>query len=319
MTSVGIDVSKATLDIAIVHPDGRIEQNHLPNHPTAFGTLTEQLTSLPDVHVGLEATSSYHVRVTHALDTAGILVSVLDPRQVHHFMKSLGRRNKTDAIDAVGIAGFVRERQPAPTGVHSTYASSLAREIAAVSKDLQRLRNRLEASERNITHPKVLDSLRERIDALTRHKEELEEALEHDTRATRANELALVTSIPGVGVRTACVLLAHVGNVERFATARKLVAFVGLNPTVRTSGTSVRGASHISRAGSSHVRHALFMPTLAAIRHNSVIGGFHASLVEAGKPRMVAVVACMAKLLKIVFGVLKNQRPFDPTHAARPG
>ena len=311
MTPIGIDVSKHHLDIAALQSSGEVVQERVPNTSDGHATLIEWLEGFPESHLGLEATGAYHQPLLKALQEHKHRVSVLNPAQVSYFVKSQHRRNKTDKADAAWLAVYIKERQPLPSVVPSPVRQSLARELEALSDDLTRLRNRLEAASTGLAHPEVLVSLRRRIEALGEEKRALEGELERETRESGAQELALLLSIPGVGVRTACLLLAEVGDVRRFASARKLVAFAGLTPARFESGSSVSRRSRISRMGSSHIRRLLFMPALAAIRFNPVVKAFFDRLVARGKAKKAAVVACMAKLLRIVFGVLIHRRPFD--------
>ena len=240
-------------------------------------------------------------------------MSVLNPAQVSYFVKSQHRRNKTDKADALWLAVYAKERQPAASLVLSLSRQGLAREIGTLSKDITRLKNRLEAAEAGSTHPKVIASLKRRIASLEEEKKELEQELERETKNTHEQELSLLLSIPGVGVRTACLLLAELGDVRRFADARKLVAFAGLTPTQFESGSSVLRRSSISRLGSTHLRRILYTPCLSAFRFNPIVKAFYERLLARGKHKKAALVACMAKLLKIVYGVLTHQQPFDPT------
>lgn len=313
MTFVGIDVSKLSLDVAALLDTGEIHQGKFGNTPEGHHELLTWLEFFPNCRMALEATGSYHRRLAATLRGTYVSVSILNPAQVSYFVKSQHRRNKTDKADALWVAVYVKERQPAPTLAVSPLRQLLAREIQALAKDLTRPKNRLEAAEHGQVHPEVVTSLKRRIASLAVEKETLENELELETRRSNEHELSLLTSIPGIGIRTACLLLAELGSVQRFATARKLVAFVGLTPTQFTSGTSVAQPSHISRLGSAYLRHILYMPCLAAIRFNPVIKDFFERLVRHGKHKKAAVVACMAKLLRMIFGVLTHRKPFQPT------
>lgn len=313
MTFVGIDVSKLSLDVAALLDTGEVHRGKFGNTSEGHDELLSWLGFFSSCRVALEATGSYHRRLATILQDRYVSVSILNPAQVSYFVKSQHRRNKTDKADALWLAVYVKERQPAPTLAVSPLRQSLARELQALSKDLTRLKNRLEAAENGQVHPEVVTSLKRRITSHIAEKEALENELELETKRSAEQELSLLTSIPGIGVRTACLLLAELGSVKRFATARKLVAFVGLTPSQFTSGTSVAQPSHISRLGSAYLRHILYMPCLSAIRFNPVIKGFFERLVAHGKHKKAAVVACMAKMLRIVFGVLIHQKPFQPT------
>ena len=311
MTPIGIDVSKHHLDIAVLQSTGETLQQRVPNTPQGHATLITWLEQFLESHLGLEATGAYHQPLLKALQQHKYRVSVLNPAQVSYFVKSQNRRNKTDKADAAWIALYIKERKPLPSLVPNPLRQSMARELEALTDDLTRLKNRLEAATTGLVHPEVLASLRRRIETLKEEKRALEDELEHETRESGAQELALLTSIPGIGMRTACLLLAEVGDVRRFASARKRVAFAGLTPARFESGSSVSRRSRISRMGSSHLRRLLFMPALAAIRFNPVVKAFFDRLVAAGKAKKAAVVACMAKLLRIAYGVLIHRRPFE--------
>ena len=312
MTWVGIDVSKAKLDIAMMSREGEINKRTVSNDSASIQGLISELRLIPDVMVGVEATGSYHIPLARAVDGAGIALCVLNPRSVHHFANSLQRRNKTDAADAVVIAMFIRERQPRVRGVSGSLRSSLAREIAALEEDLVRLKNRLEAQQRGWAHPRVIESITRSIDALKEHKEALERELARETMQHEARALELLQSIPGLALKSSCLLLAELGDVTRFSSARALVAFVGLSPRVFVSGSSVNKRTGITRWGSHRVRKLLYLPALTGIRWNPLLKETFERLTSRGKPKMVALVACMAKLLRIIYGVLTRGRPFDP-------
>jgi transposase len=127
----------------------------------------------------------------------------------------------------------------------------------------------------------------------------------------------LLETIPGVGEATIAQLLAVVGDLARFKSARQLAAFLGLTPRQHQSGSSVRGKTRMAKMGHAQLRKALFFPAIVATRFNPLVRAFAQRLAQAGKPKMAIVGAAMRKLVHIIFGVLKSGRPFDPTmHAA---
>lgn len=319
MTFVGIDVSKATLDAAAILDGGEVEARRFTNDRAGFDEAITWLSRFSDCRIALEATGSYHRQLVAAL-TAGEQrhVSVLNPAQVSYFVRSQLRRNKTDKADAIAIALYAKERQPAPSQAINTVLQSLARELSALQDDITRLKNRLEAARRGVTHPEVTASLERRIQALEEESAALQRELEREAKGANTDDVALLESIPGVGTKTACLFLAEVGDVRRFASAAKLVAFVGLTPMQVQSGSSVLKRSRISRLGSARLRRLAYMPGLAGIRHNPILKAFYERLVAAGKPKKSALIACVAKLLRIMYGVLIHRQPFNPNYATRP-
>lgn len=309
---VGIDIAKEKYDVAYLSSEGEISSYVSANDDAAHTVLLAELVG-KDVHVILEATGTYHQKLEKVLNEANIPVTVINPRQAVAYAKSRNRRNKTDKVDALLLAEFGRERQPEPSTSLMSLAQGIARELEALEEDLSRLKNRLEAASSGVSHPEVIASLKRRKKQLEQEKEALKKQLQDDVKAQHAQELQLIQSIPGIGSYTASLLLAELGDPLRFRSARSLVAFAGLTPMIHESGKGSRYTA-ISRMGSSHLRRWLYMPALAAIRLNEPLKAFYQRLVAKGKAKKVAVVAVMAKLLKLVYGVLKHNEPFDPNY-----
>lgn len=315
MTFVGIDVSKATLDVAAISADGEVRDWRGSNDESGFCDLKAWLAGLCDCRVVMEATGSYHRQLAVALAAMQAHVSVLNPAQVSYFVKSQLRRNKTDKADALMLALYAKERRPAASRVTNTVLQSIAREISALQDDITRLKNRLEAARHGVVHPEVTASLERRIRALEDERDALQRELEREAKRFNAVDVALLESIPGVGTKTACFFLAEVGDVRRFASASKLVAFAGLTPMQVQSGSSVNKRSRITRMGSARLRRLAYMPGLVGVRHNPVLRAFYERLVAAGKSKKAALIACVAKLLRIIYGVLIHRQPFNPNYA----
>lgn len=308
---VGIDVSKDILDVAVLSMSGEVNHFKTMNDEAGHRELQIQLEGLP-CHVVFEATGPYHRQLQQVLQNAAIAVSVVNPRQALNYAKSQNRRNKTDKVDALLLAQFGLERQPQVSLNDASVRQSLARELAALNEDLGRLRNRLEAAQHGLAHPDVVTSLERRLSLLEQEKQNLQDRLQAELEQTHAEQLGLLQSIPGIGLCSACLLLAELGDPLRFRSARSLTAFAGLTPMRHESGKSSR-YSAISRMGSTHLRHILYMPAVCASRWNPLVKDFYEQLVQRGKPKMVALVAAMAKLLRISYGVLKAGKPFNPT------
>ena len=209
MTHVGIDISKKVLDTAALDDSGEVKRGQFKNTKAGRESCLAWLQRFETYKVALEATGTYHQHLVVLLQTSDVYVSVLNPTQVSFFIKSQHRRNKTDTADALGLALFSKERQPPASGVQASSNQSLAREIEAVTDDLVRLKNRLEAASGGVTHKGVVASLKKRIKALEQEKKHLEEQLQKEVQANNAEDVELLTSIPGIGIRTACLLLTE--------------------------------------------------------------------------------------------------------------
>jgi transposase len=303
---VGIDVSKARLDVHVL-PSG--EAFSVDSEAESLALLADRLVGLGPVVVALEATGGFEVVAAGALASAGLPVVVVNPAQVRSFAYALGRRAKTDPIDAMVIARFAEAARPEPRPLPDADQRLLSDLVARRRQILQMLtaeRLRLgRASELRLTK-----SLQRLIRALEKELGEVDGEIDQAVRASpvwRRKE-TLLQSVPGVGRVTARTLLAEMpelGSLDR----RQAAALAGLAPFTRQSG-QWRGKSFIG-GGRTHVRTALFMAALSAARFNPALKTFHQRLIAAGKPKMVALVAVARKLLVILNAVLRDQTPWQ--------
>ncbi len=304
-TYVGIDVSKGRLDV-VLRPSG--EYLEASNDEQGIGSLVARLEEARPALVVLEATGGLEQRVTAALALTGVPVAVVNPRQVRDFAKAVGRLAKTDKIDAAVLAHFAEAVRPEPRPL----ADEDAQELHALVLRMRQILDMITAEgNRARTAPK---SVKRRIEAHLRWlRKELERANEDLGRAVRESPVwrekdDLLRSVPGVGPTLSATLLAELPELEHL-DRRRLAALVGVAPLNRDSGT-LRGI-RTAWGGRSAVRKTLYMATLSATRSNPAIREFYGRLVAAGKPKKVALTACMRKLLAIVGAVLRNRSPWD--------
>ena len=307
---VGIDVSKATLDIA-THPDPECWQT--ANDDPSIHTLVQRLRRRHPTLIVLEATGGYEHPVVAACAAAGLPVVVANPRQVRDFARATGQLAKTDAIDAQVLAQFAARVQPAVRPLPDAATRTLDALLTRRRQLLQMLtaeRNRCEhaptAVRRGITqHIRWLERRLHDVDG------DLERTIQQSP-LWRAKE-NLLRSVPGIGPvisRTLLGELPELGTLNR----KQIAALVGIAPLNRDSGT-LRGR-RLVWGGRAPVRAALFMGALAAARHNPVIQVFYRRLLAAGKPPKVALTACMRKLLIILNAMARTNTPWrEPTHA----
>jgi transposase len=288
-----------------VSPSG--EQWQLTNDDSAIAQLVEQLRSLDPVRIVLEATGGYELAAVAALGIGGLPVVVVNPRQVRDFARSIGRLAKTDALDAQVLALFAAriepELRPLPDATTRELSAVLARRrqlIEMRTAETNRLKLALEA---------VRGDIREHVRYLDKRIKELDRELHDRLRASPLwrDKDNLLRSIPGVGPILTTTLLADVPELGTTGH-KQIAALVGLAPLNRDSGRW-RGKRSIW-GGRGHVRAVLYMATLSAIRLNPVLKALYQRLIRAGKPRMIAIVACMHKLLRICNAVLSHQTPW---------
>jgi transposase len=255
----------------------------------------------------------YGEAVATALADAGHTVSIMNPAAVKAFAQSQLRRTKTDGIDADVLADFCAAMRPAPWvpwPIEVRTLQGLVRRRDAVQDMLTQERNRQQAGA--LAAP-VAESVARIIAALEMELADLDRQIrDHlDQHPGLRAQRDLLATIPGIGTATIARLLAECRAITAFDSARSYAAFAGLVPRDRQSGTS-RPRAHLSKLGSARLRYALYFPALSAMRFNPLLRAFSARLRAAGKHPMVVIAAVMRKLLHVVYGVLKHQRPFDP-------
>jgi transposase len=304
---VGIDVSKAALDVALRPGEGPWR---CANDEAGVTELVGRLQPVGPELVVLEATGGVERLVVAGLALAGLPVVVVNPRQVRDFAKATGQLAKTDALDAAALAHFAEAIHPAPRPLPDAASQALA----ALVQRRHQLVGMLTAEKNR--HQQALRAVRTQIAThiawLEQALKDLDADLDHTLRASplwRERD-QLLRSVPGVGPTVALTLLAHLpelgqGSVKRVAT------LVGLAPLNRDSG-AWRGTRAIW-GGRRQVRAALYMAALVGVRYNPALRAFYQRLVARGKPKKVALTACMHKLLTILHAVLRDRSPWQPT------
>jgi transposase len=301
---VGIDVSKATLDIALRPSQQNIQ---VPNTAEGIVKLWEQLSVFTIQQVIIEATGGFEQAVALDLHDRGLIVSVINPRQGRDFAKATGKLAKTDAIDAQVLAHFGEALKPAAT----VFASQSEEELQALVSRRRQLVDML-SSEKNrssIAKQRVLpdveahiDWLKDRIKQIDR---EIKDLSQRDVQWR--SRLTLVQSVPGIGPVIGTTLLAALPELGKVSDKR-ISALVGVAPLNRESG-SYRGKRRIW-GGRAAVRAVLYMGALVAVRYNPVLKVFYDRLLSQGKAKKVALTACMHKLLRILNAIVRDQKPW---------
>ena len=297
---VGIDVAKAHLDVA-ARPGGHERR---PNDEAGIARLVERLRATRPALIVLEATGGLEVPAVAALAAAGLAVAVGNPRRGRDFAKAVGRLAKTDALDARALAHFAEAVGPAPRPLPDADAPALAavlarrrRVVAMLVAEQQRLGTAVTAA-----RPR----LEAHIAWLRQERDDLDRELRRQVRqsaAWRADD-DLLRRVPGVGPVLATTLIAELPELGRLGR-KQIAALVGVAPLACESGRP-RGR-RVTWGGRARGRAALWMGTLAAVRHNPAIRRFYERLPAAGKPKKLALTACMHKLLTILNAVLRTR------------
>ncbi len=323
---LGIDVSKKTVDAALMlanEPTRKPRHKVFANTPAGHQQLLQWLThnGALRVHACLESTGTYGQAVAQTLHHADHNVSIVNPSLIRAFGQSQLSRTKTDKADSQLIARFCQMNNPplwTPPSPEVAALQGLVRRLESLDEMRVMEENRLESLAASLWCEEVEASLQEHIAYLHAQIEKTRQQIKDhiDQNPTLKSQRDLLLSVPGIGEATASLLLAEV-EMSQFQSARQIAAFAGLVPRIRQSGTSVRGHSHLCKAGSSRLRKSLYFPALTALRFNPLIRALGLRLAEKGKSKMLIVGAAMRKLLHIAFGVLKSGQPFDPNYLAQ--
>jgi len=304
---VGIDVSKDRLDVH-VEPSG--EAFAVARNGEGLAALNERLKPLGTTTVAVEATGGFETVVAASLAGAGLPVAVVNPAQVRAFAQALGKRAKTDPIDAAVIARFAAATRPAIRPLPDEQTQALA-DLVARRRQIVQMIVAERQRERRATARRLQRSIERLLAALQKELNEIDAALDEAVRgspAWRQNE-DLLRSVPGVGQiisRTLLAELPELGTLDR----RQIAALAGLAPWTRQSG-KWKGKSFIG-GGRASVRAVLFIGALTTSRSNPVLKAFRQHLIEAGKPKIVAAIAVARKLLTILNAIIRDQKPWQP-------
>jgi len=312
---VGIDIAKLTFDAAI-GVAGHIET--FPNEDSGHDALLAELAGQAVDLIVMEATGGLERDLACALQAAGFAVAVVNPRQARDFAKAMGHLAKTDRIDAKALAELaqVLSRHPErerfirvlPTPEQQTLHALAARRRQLVTMHVAE-NHRLSSS-----HAAARKSIEAMIQAIRAQLDDVEADLARHIERDHADLAKLLASVRGVGPATTASLIADVPELGRLSR-REISALIGVAPFNRDSG-QMRGKRAIF-GGRGQVRCALYMATLAAIRFNAVIKPFYVRLVAAGKPKKVAIVACMRKLITILNAMARTGIPWNESlHAS---
>jgi len=311
----GIDISKSVFDIY------NKDKGHfqLKNDESGFKTLLKRLpkSSL----VVMEATGYYHYRLAQFLYKNGVLVSVVNPLSVKRFIQMKLAKVKTDKSDAKSICeyGTVNEvpLYNALTDVQSE-CLQLFRLLDSYIKKSTATKNKLHGETTlGIPSKTVYSSLKRDLKHLKKEILILEKRLLELVKQDQQEQLTLLQTIPGIGLKTALFLIVVTDGFKKFETASQLCSYVGITPTIRESGSSVRGRSRISKVGNKKLRNLVFLAAFSAYKYNRACKALFDRIVAKGKSKKLALIAVANKLLKQAFAIAKSGLPYDENFVSK--
>jgi len=316
-TVLGIDIGKQKFEVHLL-VNGKSKSKSIKNSKEGFETLSQWLNkhNAGLVHACMEATGSYGDELALYLYDSGHTVSIVNPARIKGFAQSELVRTKTDAVDAGIIARFCAAMNPeqwTPPAPAVRRLQAIARRLDALIAMRTQELNRL-----GVAHSLVEPSIKEHLLYLDSEIEKLKEQMrsEIDQDPDLKNKRDLLISIPGISDATISVILSEL-DFQKFESVREVVAFMGLAPKDKISGTSVKGKPRLCKTGNARLRKCFYMPAMVAMRFNPVVSSFQRRLKENGKNGKVIVCAAMRKLVHIIYGVLKTGKPFNPQFSSK--
>lgn len=301
---VGIDISKLDFDVAIEQEEG-YQHLKLSNDKKGFRQLVAGLTT--ESHIVMEASGPYYVGLASYLHEQGLVVSVVNPLVIRRFCQMRLSRAKTDKKDAKMIATYGRAECPEAWIPSADYIQEL-RQLQATSDLLDKSRTSLLCQQEAfdqlpVQSKEASKSIHKAVKALEKELAAIEQKMQQIIIQYHGDMYDRLQSIPGLGKKTALLLIVISGGFTRFTESRQLSSYIGICPRIYESGTSVKGRGHITKMGMSRIRAMLYLCSWSAKRYNKACKELYDRLVAKGKSKRLALIAVANKLLKQAFAV----------------
>lgn len=309
---VGIDISKATLDVHL-RPLGKTFQ--VANKETAISGLIEELQTYSLNLIVLEATGGLETELLIQLQAAQLPVALINPRQGRDFAKAAGKLAKTDAIDAQVLAHFGEALKPQVVAMESDLARQL-KELISRRRQVVEIQT-AEKNRRDRSRGKALTDIEQHLEYLEQSLKKLNQEIEELTQSNQAwiEKVNLLKTIPGIGQVISTTLVSYLPELGQL-TAKQISRLVGVAPINHDSGQH-KGKRMIN-GGRAPVRASLYMGAVVAIRHNPIIKDFYERLLSRGKPKKLAITACVRKMLVILNAMVRDQKPWQVSEDLQP-
>ena len=315
MKTVGIDISKLTFDVF----SQELGHEQFSNDKEGFKELKKLLSK--EDHCVMEATGCYHFLLANYLFDRGFKVSVENPLVVKRFIQMKQQKVKTDKHDAMMISLYGIEQKPdlwEPEPKFIEEGKLITTLMQLYVKQQTQLKNKLDNLESGgRTQGIMISSLRLHLKRIKVELKKLESNLEELLKEYAPEVLTNIRSIPGIGIKTAMLLMVTTNNFKDFTSAKQVTSYVGLAPVERSSGSSIRGRSYISKKGDPMLRHHLFMCSFTACQNNPQCKALYERIVAKGKSKKLALIAVCNKLIKQAYGVCKNDLVYDENYRRR--
>lgn len=308
----GIDISHLVFDVT--DSDGNYHQ--FKNTPVGFKKFLKLLGL--DSHCVMEATGYYHYQLAYYLLESGIKVSVENPLAVKRFIQMKLSKLKTDKSDSKLICAYAQQVELKlweGNSKNEIECLQITRALSVYTKQSTMMKNKLHG-EAVLGNPskEVVCSLKRSLKQIEKEIKNLENKLLFFVKEAHQDLLTRLESIPGIGRKTAIMLVVLTGGFERFTSVNELCSYAGLTPIIRQSGSSVKGRPRISKMGNQKLRNLLFMCSFNACKYNKACRDLYERIVAKGKSKKLALIAVCNKLLKQAFAIAKSGLIYDDTY-----
>lgn len=313
----GIDISKTFFDVCLLEGDQPVRSQRFQNDEKGHRQLLQWLGEEP-VHCCMEVTGPYYLRLAVSLHQGGHPLSVVNPLVIRRYSQMQLKRTKTDKGDARLLAHYVQQHSP---GLWTPPLQPLLtlQQLDGLSQHLQQqltaLRNQQQAFEATGMLEKTTSQLvKHMIRTVEKQLQLLDQQITRLLHHHYQSLLAQLTSIPGLGRKTAAVLILISGAFQRFKSHKQLTAYVGLSPRLYQSGSSIKGRGSICKMGMSRIRALLYVCAWSAVRCNPGCKQLYERLLQKGKAKKLALIAVANKLLKQAFAIATKNTYYDPNY-----
>ena len=310
---IGIDISKANFDVGYQKKDEKFHSFKFGNRALGFNKF-RKLVNDGD-HCVMEATGPYYLSLAQYLYEQGVKVSVVNPLQIKHFVRMRMVRAKTDKKDAMMIALYGQSEKPGlwqPNEKHVMQLQQNHTAIEGLLKQSTMVKNQMEAFSNLPDNDKeIMKVLKALLKTIKMKIAKLEARMLEIVTGHYGSTFYSLKTIPGIGTKTAIILIAITNNFKKFNDIKKLSAYVGLAPRVYESGTSVKGSGHITKMGNKYLRKLLYLCSWSAKKYNDQCKSMYERLSAKGKPERVIKTAIANKLLRQAFAIGSTLGEYD--------
>ncbi len=314
----GIDISKKSFDVCVIDHKCRQHEKEFDNTHTGFTKMLSWCRGIArkcQFHFCMEATGSYHVALAYFLFEKKQLVSVVNAYVTHHSAIAMGQGNKTDPMDARGLAKFCQIYTPPqwqPPAPEIARLDILLRRRQTLIEDRQR--ETIRRNDPSITrYSDIQASIDQLILFISNQISEIEKEIKDhiDSNPHLKEDCELLKTIPGIALLTAASIIGAIKNINNFNSADSIAAYAGIAPSEYRSGSSIHRKTRIMKRGNPHLRRTLYMPALIACRYNHQCKALYDRLLQKHHSKKSARVAVMRKLLMQAYGVLKHRQSYN--------